>query len=382
MEINLHTQFSLFDLLVLIGITQGVITSILLLRSKKNPRSNRLLALALLGFCFLSTKILLHTLGLWETQTFRYFPNGVELLLPPLIYFYLYTLLESDFRFKAHHILHFIPFLISQTYAFWVYFSVWGIPDLAEKDIIASFWNFDTVKTSEDYLSFISASFYIAFGYKKLKTYKVWLKDSISDNAYPEFSWMQKVFILFCCLGMILCVNLALNLIFPFDPYREFRWQGYFVFIAFLIYYLGFMGYQVPDIRRKKIESPATAAPAPKKQRSPEKQQEVVKALENAFQEEKVFLNPTLSIQELAKKLGFPPRTLSQVINHSFQKSFRDLVNEYRIEEVKEKLNDSSYEHLSILGIALECGFNSEATFYRIFKKNTGISPKEYLLQK
>jgi len=49
------------------------------------------------------------------------------------------------------------------------------------------------------------------------------------------------------------------------------------------------------------------------------------------------------------------------------------------IEEVKSMLMRDDIEHMSILGIALDCGFNSEATFYRIFKKNTGISPKEYI---
>lgn len=380
MEFDLHTQFSLFDLLIFIGITQGVITSILLLTTRKNPQSNRILALALLGFCFLSTKMLWHSLGLWDTQWIRYFPNGVELLLPPLIYFYIYSLLESDFKFKSKHFIHFIPFLLSQSYAFWVYFSVWDLTDLAEKDIIADLLKFDQVKGTEDYLSLVSSIGYLFWGYKKLKSYDVWLKDSISDTSYPEFRWMKKVFLLFCVLGILLFINLSLNLILPQDPYRHFRWEVYAVFIAFVIYYLAFMGYKEAHIQRKKRTAPTESVP--KTLLPEEKQSEIIQALELAFEKEKIFLNPTLNIQELSQKLGYPPRTLSQVINQSFMKSFRELVNEYRLKEVKEKLRDKSLEHLSILGIAFECGFNSEATFYRIFKKNTGISPKEYLLQK
>ena len=94
-----------------------------------------------------------------------------------------------------------------------------------------------------------------------------------------------------------------------------------------------------------------------------------------------MFLNPTLNIQELSRKLSLSQQEVSQVINANFHKKFRDLINECRVEEVKKKLHSKDIAYMSILGIALECGFNSEATFYRIFKKNTGLSPKEYRQQ-
>jgi AraC-like DNA-binding protein len=60
-------------------------------------------------------------------------------------------------------------------------------------------------------------------------------------------------------------------------------------------------------------------------------------------------------------------------------KSFNEFINEYRIEEVKKRLLEKGNEHLTIAGLALECGFNSQATFQRSFKNATGVSPKEYL---
>jgi AraC-like DNA-binding protein len=54
-------------------------------------------------------------------------------------------------------------------------------------------------------------------------------------------------------------------------------------------------------------------------------------------------------------------------------------VNSYRVEEVKKRLGNLKYEHLSLTGIAFDCGFNSEASFYRIFRQQTGYSPKSYL---
>ncbi|MFB0944917.1 MAG: hypothetical protein QMB24_01975, partial [Spirosomataceae bacterium] len=160
----MQTQFSLFDLLVLIGITQGVVTAVLLLRNKENKSSNRLLGLVLLGFCFLSTKILIWSLNLWNTSWIRFFPNGIELALAPLVYFYVKSLLDKLFRFGWKQWVHFIPFLISQTYAFLVYFSVISVRSIERKDAIADSLRFDQVKNTEDYLALLSLIIYIIVG--------------------------------------------------------------------------------------------------------------------------------------------------------------------------------------------------------------------------
>jgi AraC-like DNA-binding protein len=76
------------------------------------------------------------------------------------------------------------------------------------------------------------------------------------------------------------------------------------------------------------------------------------------------------------------PVSVSRIINSELNKNFRNLVNEYRIEEVKARFKDPSSSQFSILGVAYKCGFNSEASFYRIFKNLVGLSPKEYLQRK
>jgi AraC-like DNA-binding protein len=77
----------------------------------------------------------------------------------------------------------------------------------------------------------------------------------------------------------------------------------------------------------------------------------------------------------LAKKVGIGEHHLSRVINHHFNKSFNDLINDYRIEEAKRRLKN---EPTQITTIAFEIGFNSIASFNRVFKTKVGVSPTEY----
>lgn len=70
---------------------------------------------------------------------------------------------------------------------------------------------------------------------------------------------------------------------------------------------------------------------------------------------------------------------LSKAINQGFGKNFNDFVNEYRISEVKDRLGKSDLDRMTLLGIALDSGFNSKATFNRAFKKYTGMTPNQYV---
>jgi AraC-like DNA-binding protein len=85
-----------------------------------------------------------------------------------------------------------------------------------------------------------------------------------------------------------------------------------------------------------------------------------------------------LTLSVLAERIGLNASQLSYLVNNGFQQNFNDFVNTYRVEEVKRKLNLPDYQHLSLLGVAFESGFNSKATFNRAFKKLTGNAPSQY----
>lgn len=370
-------QFYLFDLLVLIGIIQGIITGILLLNSKKNRRSNKLLALVLFSFCFLSTKPLLHTLHLWDMAAFRFFPNGIELALPPLIYFYVKSLVNPKFSFKNKDWFHFVPFFLSQAYAFTVYFTVLKTNNFNEKDIIAQSFEFNYIKQQDEYLLLIALVFYLFYGYKELLNYKKWLYNNTSDGTFPDFRWLKNILRLSLLIGIFILINHSLDIFFDLKNSTVLHWNLLMLYITFLIYYLGLKGYLQPNYTFSKEEIIVENNQFSTLLNS--KTVNTIEHLQKVINEGKVYLNPKLSIYELSNALGVSQRSLSLVINQHFKMNFRDFINEYRLEEVKSKLNDLNYKHMSILGIALECGFNSEASFYRIFKKNTGVSPKEFI---
>lgn len=90
---------------------------------------------------------------------------------------------------------------------------------------------------------------------------------------------------------------------------------------------------------------------------------------------ERSYLNPDLTIKQLAEEVGLQSYQLSRMINSDFGINFSQFVNNFRIEEAKKLLLETDYK---ILAIAYESGFKNKTTFNRAFKKHTGSSPKEF----
>lgn len=94
---------------------------------------------------------------------------------------------------------------------------------------------------------------------------------------------------------------------------------------------------------------------------------------------EELFKNPELTLDDLAEKLNVSSNHLSQVINSLENKTFYDYMNQYRIDKFCSVIENGENKKLTILAIALDCGFNSKSTFNRNFKNFKGITPSEFL---
>lgn len=377
MNISLH----IFDLVVILGIAQGLLYGILLLTKYGPYPSKQLLAFLLFVSSILSAKILLHTLGLWQNPHLRYFPLAFDLTIQPLLYLYVVSLTQQNFVFKRVQLLHFGPTLLFMLHAVLVYSRTQATDDLAIKDQLAEALHFNTVKAVEDVLSVLMGIVYGLLSYRRLVRYRHWLFNSISNPAYPTYRWLRTMLLIMGGALLLLGLNLFLDTV-GFNSRYFFHWQVFYVYLAANVYYLGITGYQQPPFEVAFDES--VADPSPKRMLDTLKDDQILdlkSRINTAIEQDHVFLDPDLNLNSLAGHLNASPNVVSAVINSEFEKSFRSLINERRVEEVKRRLTDPAYKHLSILGIALETGFNSEASFYRIFKSVTGLSPRQYTAQ-
>jgi AraC-like DNA-binding protein len=103
--------------------------------------------------------------------------------------------------------------------------------------------------------------------------------------------------------------------------------------------------------------------------------------LADLMEKKKLYLNPELTMNDLAETLQTNTHTLSRIINQGYSKNFYDFVNLYRIDEFKKRINKGHHRKQTLLAIAHEVGFSSKTTFNRTFKKITGVTPREYLSQ-
>ncbi len=101
-------------------------------------------------------------------------------------------------------------------------------------------------------------------------------------------------------------------------------------------------------------------------------------ALDRLMAEEQPYLNPDLSLRDLAKLMDLPANYLSQLLNEGLDKNFSEYINSYRLEAFKTKAAEPSNRHLTILALAYDSGFNSKTVFNTFFKKVMGMTPSKY----
>ncbi len=106
---------------------------------------------------------------------------------------------------------------------------------------------------------------------------------------------------------------------------------------------------------------------------------EYANSLLKLFEENKVHLNENLSVKILAAEMNITNQQLSYLVNRHLGITVMDLINTYRVKEVQKSIQKGEYQQKTLLGLALDSGFNSKATFNRIFKYHTGLSPSTYI---
>jgi AraC-like DNA-binding protein len=115
-------------------------------------------------------------------------------------------------------------------------------------------------------------------------------------------------------------------------------------------------------------------------QLSADKHKEIIKQMDSCLLKTKLYREPEISLDMLAKSVGLNKHHISEALNVHANKSFYQYINEYRIEEVTNKIKQLTEKDVSVnvLSLAYGCGFKAKSSFNQHFKKITGITPSEY----
>lgn len=384
-------SLSIFNLIVELGTVQGIVMALVLYFLPVKINSKTLFGFILLTLAMLSFKILLHTLNLWNLALFHFFPLAIDTTLPPLLYLYICSITKVEIKGKKI-ILYFIPTIVFMLYAVVVYISAFTIQDIEIKDQLAKRLLFNQVKDIEDLIAVISAIFYWLSGYKRINRYRKWLFNTQSNTRLQEFTWLKNMLIISGIMVLFLTIVVLLEDISTGGPHHFIHLQIFYTYLALITYYLSLKGYSLysffkpVNLISENLTSPQFTdtipddyLPKDSTVREENGGYLIIKAaILNSLENDRIYLNPELNIKQMAQHIGYPLGVVSVAINQSFGMNFRNLVNQYRVNEFKER-SVGPPSHLSLFGIASECGFNSEASFFRIFRQETGLSPSDYI---
>jgi len=373
-------HFNLFNIIILLGSLQGVILSLMLLFSGKDKRQNKYFLAAFMlmlvydsfgTFCWSSG----FNLG-WLAYFDAIFPYTVVFTAGPSLYLYIQTTIQQDkiagrVIFKAY-----LPALIDGafricllTYALLYQrgFSFNIKPGqidalyqpIAEVLMVAVFW------------------VYLISAIRKFKNRKPEILGN-DASAVTEQSliskWTRVLLTTMTLIAIVWTVTIFGSLLFNIEGITYF--SPIEIILVIFTYWIGLKGYQHTRVvyisDQKANKTYADAMPA-------EEAETYIALLKNSMEKDKLYLDPTLTVNKLSEKLDINPRIISAVLNRELKKGFSEFVNEYRINEVKVKMLQPENSHITIAGIAFESGFNSVATFQRTFKSAENITPKQFI---
>jgi AraC-like DNA-binding protein len=386
----MYFDFNSESVPLLIFLVNGFIFSLLLFKKgfEQDNQSSKWLGI----YIFLSSLYLFPwTFGhakWYFVQPYRdflfYLPTQQVLLMGPVIYFYTQSLLNPSFKIHPKmwwHLLLAFTYLAYSLLVFVVDKLILDIPyfyaDNQDKDL--SNWYQQIGWISMVIYAIMSISYYN--GYRRLIYENLSYADSIN------FAWVRRYLIVFILIQILLGLFL-----FLYPEWGSFsnKWWYYLLF-SILSFYIAIEGYVnasqaglgfniSKNLFSENIENTINIEFTEQKDLKANINLEEWKPkILELIEKDELYRNPRLALNDFAEKLQTNPTIISKAVNQCFDMNFNDFVNHYRIEAMKTMFEQKTHQKHTLLGIALDCGFNSKTTFNRAFKKNTGLSPKEYL---
>jgi len=361
---------TIYFIILVIGAAQGLLLGLSLLFGKTaNRTANRFLGALLLFFAYRLVAEALRLQGILsiESWTYHIFLE-YNWIWGALLYLFVRSFFDPNFTFQRRNAWHFVPVVIefiwsnfikvqnfywdgSRASLSWLGYHGYMLWEHTPFQlIVASGLILVYVQKSQSFLQTISL-------HQLRETESLqWIRQTLS--AYTIFS--------------ILVITVALVDFLFFDyAFNPFYIIPLYIGMSVISYWLGVQGYA------RRNANPFKKA-ALSERENPAALKAIIAKLEVRMRDEKWFLDAELSLTGLAKKLDVKTYLLTQALNRILNQSFNDYINAWRVREAQKLLQSPKHQHLTLLAIAYEAGFNSKASFNRIFKKTTGVSPSQW----
>lgn len=376
--------FSFNDVPVILIIFQSFLFAILLLVAKVGKRqANVFLALFLMALGLDALDALIY----WSPSIKHvYFSGHIHIfywlkfsvyLAAPTLYFYVKSLLYADFVFTRKQLVHFIPlacfpFVIAALYV-----------SLGAKGRELGITQYGLLYDNPVYQVhlWIRNALYVGYGaacLMLLKRYKEELKQRYSNIEKIDMFWLTLL------VGGFLMIWVWVFISYLITLFSSSMWLGNVIGISGNVFNAIFVNALVVySMAHVTIGYAHTAAePEEKAEQVEQKEAEaidpgIMDKLNQLMLERELFLDPDLTLEQLADITGISTRKISTAINRTGKQNFFDYINHYRVKKASEILT-SSNDKLSMLDVMADAGFNSKSTFYRAFKKITNMTPTEY----
>jgi len=373
-----------------LGIVQGFLLAGLVYFHPKGDRSVNLF-LALYVFfisCVMTMPVIMNLIG-WQSS---YFIQPVPLLPGIVLYFYLRSFKEIiSWKMILPHL---IPVAI---FFFITYINLSAIskiyPDSNEVPVEALKRPLSLIVV---FVRALQQLIYYFLCRKALHSYRHSIQSLYSETSRIDLKWAG--FLINGYLVLIVSFLLIFPLMLKFPHYFKALLlinMGVATPYLYLVTYRGFMQqtiWQMATGRNRRVTQDEFLADGTTEIKgdttlilrieepgvNTDKLSAISIKITELMENDKLYQEPELTLQQLADKVQHPAYQVSQTINDRMKKSFYDLVNGYRVEEAKRLLLNPQNRNFTILSVGFEAGFNSKTTFNTVFKKFTGLTPTEY----
>ncbi|MHA7060161.1 helix-turn-helix domain-containing protein [Aquimarina sp. M1] len=359
--------FNWIEILLILGMVQGFLLAMILPKlTKTNKEATKLLSI-LLVVVSLSVVLFLNSY-LYESWPARLqvFLDSLAFLFAPLIYLYFQKLLFINKNQKLWF-LHFIPAVLHFLYGI----SILRYSDQEMITLIQS--GYFLIEWGIIFSGLVILT--LGYWYASLRMLITFKKAHDKESGFRQNLTYLAVFLVALLIGDVVSIIFGLDHFFGIEIISGTHVFIGWISIPFLVYCITYFVIRKPEVLRIEL-----LTDKPSVNRMSKERVLVYKVLlEKSMKEEKLYLDPRLTLTSLAQSLNMKPTQLSWLINTGFSCNFYDFVNSYRAEEFVKKLKNDEHKNQTLLSLAYDAGFNSKTTFNKTFKKVFKSTPREFL---